>query len=241
MYLQVHQTELTHEALSLYTIEVLLPPILHAASALRQHLTEKILSVYQHLPPAVAAVIQDEGLKEEALGGPPLVEGGPSESILKHLSWAIKQRKDETDTLLKWQTETQSADDKQKEKTTTENYHSMSLVGALRGFCEGAPRSSNNIPPVTDIKTEEGLEEGERLAVRLLLSVRNLLSFISTQKLLPSVPLNKKIADKQAEGKGRSPLLLPFVGGPHQVTLLAYLKGLPPAKPVEAFVRAFSR
>lgn len=233
MSLQEEKKQLTQEALALYAMDFLLPPVLRAAAERREFLSRESEKLAASLPEPLAEVVGEEAIQEEALG--PLPED-PHEPTLRQLKRMLKQQNEGVKVLQAWLEAHPSPDRAKSQKRSGGITNRLSLVGALR-----APEAQPE-EPIQEVSAPPtgaafaALEEREKLSQQLLTALDVLRAFASEHALLPS-PFPHKRSSEGSPGKQ-----LQTKGSPHLApTLFSVLKELPRAEPVEAFVKAFKR
>lgn len=231
--LQKEKTQLTQEALALYAIEVLLPPIIRAAAKRREMLVLKSEQRTASLPEALANVVGEEAVQDEALG--PLPED-PHEPVLRQLKRALNQHKEGLRELQAWISRHPPTDTKAPKKAGEETANPMSLLGALGSLGSPTADASETSAPSEDVSTA-GLTDTEKNSHQLLKAAAAWHAFASDHRLLSATVPHKRSPEGLADGQQ-----LQAKGKSHAAAaILSALSGMPGGKPIDAFVKAFSR
>ncbi|OEH79485.1 hypothetical protein cyc_07123 [Cyclospora cayetanensis] len=226
--------QLIHEALALYAVEVLLPPILRAAGERRKLLMQETAHVTSSLPEALAKVVGEDAVQVEALG--PLPED-PHEPKSRHLNRALTRRREGMTVLQEWMVAHPEADPSARKTNEKIKSNPFSLIGALKASSGEAGSESANTSSAPTAVLKAGPSDSDELSQRLLTAVENLTAFGRKHDLLHiQVPGRRSSV-------GIAPKFQQENAGPQhtEITVFSALEEFPRAHAIDAFTKAFSR
>lgn len=238
---QGDRQELSAEALALFAVERLLPPVLRAAGKCRALTENRSHRLLASLPPTLAVVVEEGNADEAALG--PHADD-PHEPLWMHLNRASTHQREGTKVLQTW-ISAHPADSSAAAGINGEKQSSLlSLVGALQPLKKrrDAEKSDVSLDPTflsasgdeLDAATPAGWKEEDKMS-ELLGALKALSRFGSEYGLFPA-PSRKKAdtgnSKSHSHGEAEKCTVSP---------LLSAIRAIPRAEPVKSFVMAFRR
>lgn len=237
---QGDRQELSAEALALFAVERLLPPVLRAAGksrALTENRSHRLLAA---LPPTLAVVVEEGNADEAALG--PHADD-PHEPLWIHLNRASTHQREGMTVLQTWMS-THPAGSSAAAPIDGEKQSSpLSLVGALQAPKKrrDAGKSDVSLDPTflsasgdeLDAAAPAGWKEEDKMS-ELLGALKALSRFGSEYGLFPAPSRKKADTGNQnhSHGEAETCTVSP---------VLSAIRALPRAEPVKSFVMAFKR